>query len=660
MQTKNRIHITIYILILTLSTLYRHEVFSQEPKPFFGLPDGARARLGKGIIYDVKYSVDGRQLAVATSNGIWLYDAVNFQPHHLLTNTRASVDQLVFSPDGERLAGLDMRGNVNLWNSRTGEHQYELVAEDLLVAEDQLVERDQHIHKHLLHKNDVQVIGITPDAKLLVTVDRIGYIRHWSLDTGKILHEIDKTKELNRGVRSYAVSPVNLLFAFGTPFINNANKVVLWDLVSGEHKHKLEIGELWSADRLVFSPDGTTLASSGIFGGVSLWNTESWKKTHTIAGKFGGSGSIAFSPESSLFAVDQNFNSIVIYQTSTAAQKQILKGHSDTIQAIFFSPDMRSMASGSRDGTLRVWDIATGKNRHIEKEHFGGFSYFALSPDGKFIVTPSDDSYMCLWDTATGKLLKTYNKGRQTLVSDVAFSPDGRTITKTSRNGTIRLLDRNKIRRGKMLEVNRKGVMCIDYSPDGNTVAMGCGDMTVQVWDANIQEKKRTLREHKDGFKADNDGIKDAVYSPNSKTITTVGYDGKIRSWDVDTGERKPDIKPQIKDIMCVAYSPDGNTLAIVDQRGTIHLLDTSTSMVKAHFVQPQLIVSSIAYHPDGEKLAVGYSQGKINILDATTGAVLQTFTGGDTSVFQLEFAAFSTTLASLDRQGQLLLWEIE
>ena len=38
------------------------------------LPDGAKMRLGKGEINDIKFSADGTQLAVATSIGIWIYD----------------------------------------------------------------------------------------------------------------------------------------------------------------------------------------------------------------------------------------------------------------------------------------------------------------------------------------------------------------------------------------------------------------------------------------------------------------------------------------------------------------------------------------------------------------------------------------------------------
>ena len=41
------------------------------------LPEGAKARLGKGSVGEVTYSPDGSLLAVGTNIGIWLYDAKN-------------------------------------------------------------------------------------------------------------------------------------------------------------------------------------------------------------------------------------------------------------------------------------------------------------------------------------------------------------------------------------------------------------------------------------------------------------------------------------------------------------------------------------------------------------------------------------------------------
>ena len=48
------------------------------------LPEGVKARLGKGEVEDVAYSPDGKYLAVASSIGIWLYDAETYQALSLL------------------------------------------------------------------------------------------------------------------------------------------------------------------------------------------------------------------------------------------------------------------------------------------------------------------------------------------------------------------------------------------------------------------------------------------------------------------------------------------------------------------------------------------------------------------------------------------------
>ena len=49
------------------------------------LPEGAKARLGKGWINEIAYSPDGTRLAVAGGIGIWLYDTATYQELALLT-----------------------------------------------------------------------------------------------------------------------------------------------------------------------------------------------------------------------------------------------------------------------------------------------------------------------------------------------------------------------------------------------------------------------------------------------------------------------------------------------------------------------------------------------------------------------------------------------
>ena len=78
------------------------------------LPQGVKARLGKGKIQKLQYSPDGTILAVASSIGIWIYDMKTYKEISLLTEHLSQVCSIAFSPDGKTLASDD--GTVLVWD----------------------------------------------------------------------------------------------------------------------------------------------------------------------------------------------------------------------------------------------------------------------------------------------------------------------------------------------------------------------------------------------------------------------------------------------------------------------------------------------------------------------------------------------------------------
>ena len=92
---------------------------AQDDNPF-NLPEGTRARLGKGAINGrwspVAYSSDGTRLAVASDLGIWLYDAHTGTELALLTDHTTRISSVAFAPDGKTIASTGFDETIQLWN----------------------------------------------------------------------------------------------------------------------------------------------------------------------------------------------------------------------------------------------------------------------------------------------------------------------------------------------------------------------------------------------------------------------------------------------------------------------------------------------------------------------------------------------------------------
>ena len=56
----------------------------------WGLPEGAKARIGKGTFTDMQLSPDGTRLAIASSAGVWLYDVSTGDEIALITENTGS------------------------------------------------------------------------------------------------------------------------------------------------------------------------------------------------------------------------------------------------------------------------------------------------------------------------------------------------------------------------------------------------------------------------------------------------------------------------------------------------------------------------------------------------------------------------------------------
>jgi len=96
MKTK---HILAIFILLLFCTVFLRGVIAQDSTQRY-LPEGAKARLSKGVIRGISFSPDGAQIAVGSATGVWLYDAHTGAERALFTDYVSRTGLVAFSPDG--------------------------------------------------------------------------------------------------------------------------------------------------------------------------------------------------------------------------------------------------------------------------------------------------------------------------------------------------------------------------------------------------------------------------------------------------------------------------------------------------------------------------------------------------------------------------------
>ena len=603
-----------------------------------GLPEGAIARFGKGYINDVKYSPDGTQLVVATSIGVWLYDASTDTELNLLSEEPDYVEAIAFSPDSSTLAcgGYSPNHAIRLWDTDTGK----LI--DTLDGGEEIVD-----------------LTFSPDGTMLASSG--GWpdypIQLWSLTNRQLQGTLFGH---TRWISALAFS------ADGKTLISGSedHTVRLWDVHTGELKCILE-EHRDDVNSVVLSPDGNTLASGSDDGTLQFWDMRTGEMLAILEedAKFPeGFNVIAFSPDGKTLA-SATVKQIQLWDTHTKQLRDVLEGHTSDVTNIVFSPDGRTIASASWDCTLRLWDTSTRKPRKVFGKHTGSVNTVAFSPDGKTIASASrglihlwntKGVLLRLWYARTGEHIENFIDHID-VVRTVVFSPDGKLLASGGYDSRLRLWDAST---GYHISTHRGGGSAVAFSPDGKLLANAYGGNgiigTIGLWDIQTGELRHVLEEYH--------GLLTCIaFSPDGKTLVSSSQDAEIIFWDIPTTQRRQSLTTQhTGPVYSVAFSPDGKTLVSGSGDQTLRFWDPQTGAHKTTLRYPDY-VSAVAFSPDGRILAIGWGgwlNNRIQLLDPETLQPYETLVGHTDDITDLTFSSDGSTLASASCDGTILLWE--
>ena len=229
----------------------------------------------------------------------------------------------------------------------------------------------------------------------------------------------------------------------------------LWDAATGKQAADLGTMPASIAD-VAFSPDGKVLTAEDTAGVVYLWDPASGQLTYTI-GKSADpyTYDLAISPDSQTLATLQNSGArdqVYLWNIATNRSFVIITNPGDSpVSSVAFSPDGKTIAVSGLNGKTVLLDIATQKLlATFTDAGSSGVSAVAFSPDGTMLATGDYNGKTYLWNLRTGTLAAAlvspggtpapvFTGKYRDAVTDLAFSPDGKTLATSGTNGSAYL-----------------------------------------------------------------------------------------------------------------------------------------------------------------------------------------------------------------------------
>ena len=579
----------------------------------WGLPEGAKMRIGRGAMRDFAYSPDGTRFAIASSIGIWLYDTATLEEAALLTDHTWEVACVAYSPDGSLLASGSDDTTVRVCDAKTGEQKY----------------------PPLPHTRGVESVEFSPDGTELASATNL-QVGIWDAKTGVKKHTL---KGQTGGVTCMAFSPDGSLLAAAC----GGKAVELWDVKAGYEPVGIHVYGC-RAKSLAFSPAGNLLASADTDDRLRLWEIDTWKLRWTGSEYLNLVRSVTFTADGRR-VIAGSVGNITLWDATTGRLYRRLRGPTLRVFSVVCSPDGGTIAGASSDMILRFWDAASGTQLRSLVWMDRRFGSAAFSPDGRTLAIGSGRNIR-RWDATSGEPLRTLS-GHEDWVYSLAFNRDGSLIA-IGGKGKILLRDAGTGTRRRELPGSDEQSPSLTFSPDGRTLAIGIGP-NVHLWDAESETHLRTLKGHRDF----------ATYLVFSRDGGLIASGGKkeVSLWDAKTGKLLRTLKGFDKDVKRVAFGGNGKTLFTVTPK-ELRLWDTVSWEYQRIPTGIRSWDAGARFSPDGSLLALWNSRG-IHLWNAATGEFLETFTGHSSKINNVVISPNRRMLAAVSRKGSVLLWEI-
>lgn len=551
-----------------------------------------------GQVWDATFAADGRLVAIASNQGVWLWDLAKSQEQVNTDSARKLLSgdsqQVLLSADSRYLLTVSAEG-TQLWASDTG----------VALVQVQPV-------------GAVMQAALSPQGDRIATLGKDGRLRLWHVAKSKDVGVTTAlTAEVNLGARAshlaYSHDGAQIAVAIGKEVrvLNADNGLGLQRLAHAE--------TLTQTD---FSPNGRWLATASAEGHVWLWDRADGQQ-HLQLAQTASVEVIAFSPDSQWLATADSDNRVRIW--SLASGRELFHAMQDSpVWRLGFTADGKQLAIVTQTNGLRLLNV-TNLIDTFRVEHQAAIEAAEFSPDGRWLATASVDGTVLMTDARTGVLRWRWVHGSE--VSHISFSPDGKLLASAAADGIIRLWDtatgllqRQLLHQGKLTRVV--------FERTGNRLVSASAAGSVRVWSAETGAMQLELNH--------NGPVHDAVFSPDGQWLATASADHSARLWSANTGQER--FRWQHGgDVRQVSFSPDGQQLVTASADHFARVFGVVDGVERWRLAHQDSVESAL-FSPDGQWLVTASSDTYATLWSAANGKPRWQLAHG----LALSYAAFS------------------
>jgi small GTP-binding protein len=245
--------------------------------------------------------------------------------------------------------------------------------------------------------------------------------------------------------------------------------------------------------RVVWSPDGTLLASPSVDGMIRVWDKETGGCIRTIECNQGEIFSVAFNITGNVLASSGSKN-VKMWEVNSGGFIGSLGNYARRVHSVVFNPTGTVLAEAGENSDIHFWDPVLGRNLLSFKGGNGGIggigvTDIAFSADGNFFANSSGDKTVKLWNANSGELLGSLH-GHDSITIGLVFISSANLLASSGSDGTVKLWEITSGKLVRTLEGHSDEVTDISVTADERFLATRSGrkDSFIGLWRCDTWE----------------------------------------------------------------------------------------------------------------------------------------------------------------------------